>query len=156
MASCADQIEEMYAQKFNTETTSRKNIGDLYVGGVPINVKSTNVDKNNYSPNLISAKRAWEYLNNSENKLKFLFVKYRDVNGFPNILEELMVDVEQIDWDCLTIQCQGNGVIQMCKPLKLNSNENREQWMVKLKDEYLSYIERQKMKLNKLSGMLND
>ena len=48
----AETIEQIYAEKYNTSTTSRKDIGDIYVDGVPINIKSSCVGKNNYSPNL--------------------------------------------------------------------------------------------------------
>ena len=44
-------IEQIYAEKYNTTTTSREDIGDVYVDGVPINIKSSHVDRNNYSPN---------------------------------------------------------------------------------------------------------
>ena len=36
----AETIEQIYAEKYNTSTTSRKDIGDIYVDGVPINIKS--------------------------------------------------------------------------------------------------------------------
>ena len=44
-------IEEYYAKKYNTVTTSRTDIGEIYIDGVPVNIKSNNVNKNNYSPN---------------------------------------------------------------------------------------------------------
>ena len=50
----ADLIEEMYAEKYNTSTTTRKDIGDVYVDGIPWNIKSNDLNKENYSPNLIS------------------------------------------------------------------------------------------------------
>ena len=60
----AETIEQIYAEKYNTSTTSRKDIGDIYVDGVPINIKSSCVGKNNYSPNLISADKLFEHLSN--------------------------------------------------------------------------------------------
>ena len=69
-------IEQLYAEKYNTNTTSRKDIGDIYVSGIPINIKSSHVDRNNYSPNLISADKLFNHLSNPSNNLKFLFVTY--------------------------------------------------------------------------------
>ena len=71
----AEYIEFYYANKYKTQTTSRKDIGDIYVDGIPINIKSNNVDKENYSPNLISADKLFAHLN-AGNPLKFLFVDY--------------------------------------------------------------------------------
>jgi len=31
-------IEEIYANRYNTSTTSRKDIGDIYVDNIPINI----------------------------------------------------------------------------------------------------------------------
>ena len=147
-------IEEMYAKKYNTTTTSRKDIGDIYVDGIPINIKSNNVEKNNYSPNMISAKKALDYLSDGGNLLKFLFVSYKIGDGI-EIIKEQMVDVENISWDCLTIQCQGNGVIQMNKPLLVNKNQTREEWLKSLKNQYIDYINRERKKLNKLERLVS-
>ena len=45
----ADLIEEMYAEKYNTFTTTRKDIGDVYVDGIPWNIKSNDLNKENLS-----------------------------------------------------------------------------------------------------------
>jgi hypothetical protein len=150
------QIEEIYAKKYNTVTTSRKDIGDIYVDNIPINIKSNNVDKNNYSPNMVSAKKIHDYLSIPTNKLKFLFVSYNLIKNNINIIKEELVNVEHISWECLTIQCQGLGVIQMNKSLKVNKKQTREEWLEHLKINYLRYIERERNKLNKLEKMVED
>ena len=66
-------IEEIYANRYNTSTTSRKDIGDIYVDNIPINIKSSRVGGNNYSPNLVSADKLYNYLIDEKNILKFLF-----------------------------------------------------------------------------------
>ena len=107
------EIEEIYAKKYNTTTTTRKDIGDIYVEGIPWNIKSNDLDKENYSPNLISADKLFDYLNSGKT-LKFLFVDYKE----DSIIKESLVDATHISWDCLTIQCQGKGVIQISSDLK--------------------------------------
>jgi hypothetical protein len=148
-------IEDIYAKRYNTTTTSRKNIGDIYVNDIPINIKSNNIEKNNYSPNLISAKRAFDYLTNPDNKLKFLFVSYQNKDNQIHITEENEVWVDHISWDCLTIQCQGNGVIQMKSKLIIDENQTREEWIDQLKVKYLEYIQRERKKLDRLESMVS-
>ena len=139
-------IEKLYAEKYNTNTTSRKDIGDIYVNGVPINIKSSHVDRNNYSPNLISADKLFNHLSNPSNNLKFLFVTYND----SQVLDERMVDVEHISWDCLDIRCQGKGVIQLSKTLKVDDTQTREHFLNGMRRAYKVYINKERKKLDKL------
>ena len=139
-------IEQIYAEKYNTNTTSRKDIGDIYVDGVPINIKSSHVDRNNYSPNLISADKLFNHLNNSSNNLQFMFVRYDD----NNIIDEQLIDAEHISWDCLDIRCQGKGVIQLSKSLKVDNNQTREHFLKGLSQAYKVYINKERKKLNLL------
>lgn len=139
-------IEQLYAEKYNTNTTSRKDIGDIYVDGVPINIKSSHVSRNNYSPNLISADKLFNHLSNPSNNLKFLFVTYND----NEVLDEVMVDVEHILWDCLDIRCQGKGVIQLSKDLNVDHTQTREQFLNGMRQAYKVYINKERNKLDKL------
>jgi hypothetical protein len=139
-------IEQLYAEKYNTKTTSRKDIGDIYVNEVPINIKSSHVGRNNYSPNLISADKLFNHLSNPSNNLKFLFVKYND----NQVLDEMMVDAEHISWDCLDIRCQGKGVIQLSKSLKVDDTQTREHFLNGMRQAYRVYINKERKKLDKL------
>jgi len=50
-----EQIQAQMAKKYGKETTTRKAIGDFMLSdNHAVNVKSNNVDKENYSPNMIS------------------------------------------------------------------------------------------------------
>lgn len=152
-----EKIEEIYAKKFNSETTSKKSLGDFFLElNHAVNVKSNNVDKNNYSPNLISAYRLFNYLKNENNKISFIFVDYslNKDNKISIIKDSGLVLIEHIDWSCLSIQAQGNGVIQLVKPLKVNLNQTREQFMANFKINYKSYIERERKKLVKLDSLI--
>ena len=142
----AETIEQIYAEKYNTSTTSRKDIGDIYVDGVPINIKSSHVDRNNYSPNLISADKLFTHLSNPNNNLRFMFVTY-DNN---NVIDEKLIDAEHILWDCLDIRCQGKGVIQLSKSLKEDNNQTREHFLEGLCKAYKVYIEKERKKLDLL------
>ena len=143
----AELIEQYYSKKYNTPTTSRKDIGDIYVDGIPWNIKSNNLDKQNYSPNLISADKLFDHLT-SGNSLKFLFVDYRD----DSIVNERLVDVYHISWKCLSIQCQGNGVIQISSDLIVDESQTKEEFLEELRGAYVTYIDKQRVKLDKLSA----
>ena len=142
----AETIEQIYAEKYNTSTTSRKDIGDIYVDGVPINIKSSHVDRNNYSPNLISADKLFNHLSNQNNNLKFMFVTYND----NNIIDEKLINAEHISWDCLDIRCQGKGVIQLSKSLKVDNTQTREHFLDGIRQAYKVYIEKERKKLDLL------
>ena len=77
-----EQIEDMVAHKYGASTTTRKSIGDFMIGdNHAVNVKSNNVDKANYSPNMISIKRMFKWMYEEGNELSFVFVDYRFEDG---------------------------------------------------------------------------
>lgn len=116
------KIQELIAKKYGKNTGTKKAIGDFMISeNHAVNVKSNNVDKENYSPNMISIKRMHQWVFEARNELSFIFVDYKEKGNELEILEESeLIPIEQISWDCLTIEAQGYGVIQKCAPLKLN------------------------------------
>ena len=144
------EIEKIYAKKYNTTTTTRKDIGDIYVEGIPWNIKSNNLDKENYSPNLISADKLFDYLNSGKT-LKFLFVDYKE----NSIIKESLVDARHISWDCLTIQCQGKGVIQISSDLKIDESQTTEDFLKGFAPAYKTYLKKEREKLDKLESKYN-
>ena len=140
-------IEEIYAKRYNTTTTTRKDIGDIYVEGIPWNIKSNDLDKENYSPNLISADKLFDYLNSGK-ILKFLFVDYKE----DSIIKESLVDATHISWDCLTIQCQGKGVIQISSDLKVDESQTKEDFLKGFAPAYKIYLKKERKKLYKLES----
>ena len=83
-------IEVQTAEKHGaTAVGTRKSIGDFLLDDniqKPVNVKSNNVDKNNYSPNIISAKRLINWLQHEGNELYFIFVNDKKID---KVLEQL-------------------------------------------------------------------
>ena len=140
-------IEEIYAKKHNTIRTSRKDIGDIYVEGVPWNIKSNDLEKENYSPNLISADKLFDHLVSGKS-LMFLFVDYKK----DNIINETLVNAIHISWDCLSIQSQGKGVIQITSDLKIDKDQTRQQFLKGFVPAYKNYIKRERLKLDKLES----
>lgn len=114
-------------QKYGKATTTRKAIGDFMLSeNHAVNVKSNNVDKQNYSPNMISIKKMHEWVFEKRKNLSFIFVDYTEGDNGLKILKEVgPIPVEQLCWDCLTIEAQGYGVIQMSSTLKIVETQTK-------------------------------
>ena len=149
-----EKIEEIIAKKYGSSTTSRKNIGDFMLSSEEaVNVKSNNIHKNNFSPNMVAAKKVYDYLM-SGSLLYFVFVDYELLGKKINILEESdLIPINYIDWSCLSIRCQGNGVIQKSGSLTV-VNQSLDSWIHDLKNAYSLYIEKERNKLSNLEKHL--
>ena len=77
-------IEVEMARRFGVEAQStRKLIGDFFIDNdptKPVNVKSNNLAKKNYSPNIISGKKLIEWVHQKGNELFFIFADYKKLN----------------------------------------------------------------------------
>ena len=155
------EIEMLIASKYGVQADgTKKSIGDFLLGNdkaMPVNVKSNNVDKKNYSPNIISAKRLINWLSNEDNKLFFVFVDYKNKDGELKIEKSTeLIPVEHLSWECLSIQAQGWGVIQMSKALVVNKNQTKAEFMQGLKIAYKDYVTKQEAKMKKISEIINN
>jgi hypothetical protein len=121
------KIESMMAAKYGKGTTTRKAIGDFMLAdNHAVNVKSNNVAKQNYSPNMISIKKMHKWVFEDRRNLSFIFVDYEEQGEKLKILEETkLIPIEQIAWDCLSIEAQDYGVIQKVRPLKTNKKQTK-------------------------------
>ena len=138
---------------------TKKSIGDFLLDNnitKPVNVKSNNLDKNNYSPNIISAKRLINWLNKN-NELYFIFVDYKKTEtGIEIISDSGLVPIHKISWDCLTIESQGWGVIQKKKKLKINEEQDLKTFFSDMKKNYEKYITKQEEKFLKIKNMIKN
>ena len=91
-------IEKLMAEKYGQATTTRKAIGDFMMAdNHAVNVKSNNVAKQNYSPNMISIKKMHKWVFEDRNELSFLFVDYEEDGDDLKILKEsTLIPIEQI------------------------------------------------------------
>src|SRR5262245_49485440 len=121
------KIENLVAKKYGKSTTTRKAIGDFMLSDShAVNVKSNNVGKANYSPNMISIKKMHKWVFEERKELSFIFVDYEEEGEELKILNETeLIPIEQISWDCLSIEAQGYGVIQKIRPLKIISKQTK-------------------------------
>jgi len=141
-----------------TAKGTRKSIGDFLLEDniqKPVNVKSNNVDKINYSPNIISAKRLIKWLEKDGNELYFVFVDYKKTaNGIEMIKDSGLIPFYQIDWACLTIEAQGWGVIQMSKKIEINKKQDKKAFFRGMKKAYEKFIDKETVKMAKIREMI--
>lgn len=155
------QIEIKIAEKHGaTAKGTKKSIGDFLLNDdikKPVNVKSNNINKNNYSPNIISAKRLIQWLKIDGNELYFIFVNYSKEGGDIKIIGDSgLVPIYQISWDCLTIEAQGWGVIQMCKPLVINKDQDLKGFLKGMRIAYEKFMAKEAKKMEKIIDMIKD
>ncbi|WP_062128941.1 hypothetical protein [Geofilum rubicundum] len=154
-------IEVQTAKKHGaTAKGTRKSIGDFLLDDniqKPVNVKSNNVDKNNYSPNIISAKRLIKWLKQNGNELYFIFVNYKKTDDGVIVIDDSgLIPVQHINWECLTIEAQGWGVIQMVGELKIDKNQDMKGFFRGMKTAYEKYMDKETRKMAKIREMIKD
>lgn len=155
------QIETEIAQKHNAVAKgTKKSIGDFLLNNnsnQPVNVKSNNLAKTNYSPNIISAKRLIHWLKQDGNELYFIFVDYNITEtGLEIVRDSGLIPVQNISWNCLTIEAQGWGVIQMCKPLEVDMNQDIKGFFRGMRHAYEVYMRKEARKVEKIKEMIKD
>lgn len=149
-------IEALIAEKYKRPTTTKKAIGDFMISDThAVNVKSNNIRKQNYSPNMISIKRLHSWVYELKNDLSFIFVDYEEIDNKINITAESgLISIEHISWDCLSIEAQGYGIIQKVKPLKINKEQIKKDFYKGFLYEYTKFLNKEKNKHEKFSKKL--
>jgi len=142
------KIEKLVADKYGKETTTRKAVGDFMLTEThAVNVKSNNVAKQNYSPNMISIQKMHKWVFEERNDLSFIFVDYREKGDDLQILKVTdPIPIEHISWDCLSIEAQGYGVIQKVGNLKLIKDQTKSDFYKGFLVAYEKYRQKERKK----------
>lgn len=151
-----EEIEEVIAARYGKTTTTRKAIGDFMLDDEhAVNIKSNNVEKQNYSPNMISIKKMHEWVFEDNKKLSFIFVDYKiGRDGVEIINETKPILIEHLSWSCLTIEAQGYGVIQMPRSRVIDENQSLDDFYHGFICEYKRYMVKEKNKHEKFQSKL--
>jgi hypothetical protein len=141
-------IENLMADKYGKSTTTRKAIGDFMLAdNHAVNVKSNNVAKQNYSPNMISIKKMHKWVFEERKELSFIFVDYEKKGDDLKILNEpSLIPIEQISRDCLSIEAQGYGVIQKISQLKIIRDQTKREFYKGFLAAYEKYRQKEHKK----------
>jgi hypothetical protein len=95
---------------------------------------------------LVSAKKAFDFLSNHQNRLMFLFVKYHRENDQIIIDDYFYKNIEELS--NTAIQAQGEGVIQMIK-MQFRDQIIRSEWLEEFKQKMSTFIAKQEKKWTK-------
>lgn len=155
------QIETEIARKYGAVAEgTKKAIGDFLLNNninQPVNVKSNNLAKKNYSPNIISAMKLIKWLQQEGNELYFIFVDYNiNADGLKMVKDSGLIAIQNISWNCLTIEAQGWGVIQMCKPLEVDMKQDLKGFFRGMKNAYEIYMSKEAKKVEIIKEMIKD
>src|ERR1035438_6211942 len=94
-------IEMLVAKEYGKELTTRKATGDFMLSEKhAVNVKSNNVDKQNYSPNMISIRKMHKWVFEERKELSFIFVDYKEDGELTILKKTGPIPIEHISWDC--------------------------------------------------------
>jgi hypothetical protein len=142
------KIEKLIAEKYKKSTTTKKAVGDFMLAeNHAVNVKSNNVKKENYSPNMISIQKMHKWVFEERNELSFIFVDYQETDDEPTILAETKpIRIEHIGWECLSIEAQGYGVIQKVKPLIHLPNQTKRDFYAGFLTAYQKFLTKERKK----------
>jgi len=141
-------IEKLMAEKYGQAMTTRKAVGDFMLAdNHAVNVKSNNVAKQNYSPNMISIKKMHKWVFDERNDLSFLFVDYEEDGDNLKILKEsALIPIEHISWECLSIEAQGYGVIQKVGALTVIKCQTKREFYKGFLLAYEKYMSKERTK----------
>jgi hypothetical protein len=103
---------------------------------------------------MISIKVLHQWVFEEKKQLSFIFVDYEETaSGGYTILEQTgLVPVHHISWDCLSIEAQGYGVVQKCRPLRLDASQTLREFYEGMMREYKRFRDKEEKKHEKFSG----
>lgn len=152
------KIESLMIEKYGKDGTTRKAVGDFMLAdNHAVNVKSNNVDKENYSPNMISIKKMHKWVFEQRNELSFIFIDYKQIGEDLIIVGETdPIPIENISWGCLSIEAQGYGVIQKVGTLAILPNQTKRDFYRGFLIAYAKFREKERKKHERFSNMFID
>ena len=116
-----------------------------------INIKLYDCTNNNVlSSNLMSIDRIRKILQIDTNHIIYIFIGYKLQGNQFNIENINITNIENINWDCLTIQNLGKGQLQMknnSEPITFNNNIIRKDWLDELKKQAIQYYDKMILKI---------
>lgn len=146
---CYDRIRTIENCTFtnNDGDTDILMLDNIFKVGVKLFDSVTN---NVLVSNLMSIDRVRKVLQQETNHIIYIFVGYKlDVNDL-TITHLHINNIENINWDCLTIQNLGKGQLQMknnSEPITFKEDVNRKDWLDELKKQAISYYDKMILKI---------
>jgi hypothetical protein len=149
-----EKIEVLIAAKYHKAgKTTRKAVGDFMMSDDhAVNVKSNNLAKQNYSPNIISIKKMHRWVFEEKKNISFIFVDYKVVGDDLKIVKETeLIPIENISWGCLSIEAQGYGVIQKTGELTVIKGQTKCEFYKGFLEAYAKFRKKENRKHERFS-----
>ena len=149
-----EKIEVIIAAKYHKAgKMTRKAVGDFMMSDDhAVNVKSNNLAKQNYSPNIISIKKMHQWVFEEKKNISFIFVDYEVVGDDLKIVNETkLIPIENISWSCLSIEAQGYGVIQKIGELVVIEGQTKCDFYKGFLEAYAKFRKKEDVKHDKFS-----
>lgn len=147
------KIEKIIADEYQKDTTTKKAVGDFMLEeNHAVNVKSNNLDKQNYSPNMISIQKMHKWVFEEKKELSFIFVDYV-MNGDEIIIRSKTkpIPIEHLSWDCLSIEAQGYGVIQLVGQRTVHPQQTKREFYLGFLTAYKKFRKKEEAKHDRFS-----
>jgi len=91
------------------------------------------------------------------NELYFIFVDYKIAEDRIEIVSDSgLLPFHKLSWDCLTIEAQGWGVIQMYKPLKVEKDQTVKEFFSGMRTAYEKYMTKEAKKVERIKEMIKN
>ena len=101
---------------------------------------------------MISIQKMHKWVFEDRNDLSFIFVDYEERGNRLQIVSESdPIPIEHINWDCLSIEAQGYGVIQKVRLLKTLSNQTKREFYKGFLAAYAKYGQKEHRKHERFS-----
>ena len=147
----ADFIQAEVQNYFGyTQKSKREKYADVWItANEGLNVKTDNLLSQQNKGRLCTAE-VNQWLLNTNNNLKFLFVEYTNTNGLLNIVTTKEVYIEEIQYE---ISNQGRGLLQPKRTSEgkviLRNRISREDWIQEFKIKYSEFVDKQIVRFKK-------
>lgn len=150
-AEAAEFIQAEVQNYFGYEQKSkREKYADVWISETEgLNVKTDNLLSQQNKGRLCTAE-VNQWLKNSNNNLKFLFIEYKNEDGLLTLVSTKEVYIEEVVYD---ITNQGRGLLQPKRTshgkVVFRERISREDWIAEFKTKYSTFVNNQIARFNK-------
>lgn len=150
-AEAAEFIQAEVQNYFGySQKSKREKYADVWISNNKgLNVKTDNLLSQQNKGRLCTAE-VNQWLKNSNNNLKFLFIEYKNEDGLLTLVSTKEVYIEEVVYE---ISNQGRGLLQ---PKRTSNGKvifrdriSREEWIKEFKDKYSEFVDKQILRFEK-------
>ena len=147
----ADFIQAEVQKFFGyTQKSKREKYSDVWINeNEGLNVKTDNLLSKQNKGRLCTAE-VNQWLKNTDNNLRFLFIEYKNKNGLLTLVNTKEVFIEEVIYE---ISNQGRGLLQPKRTSEgkviIRDRISREEWLKEFKIKYAQFVDKQILRFEK-------